>query len=138
MSETVARASILTGLQARERIQAAYANCETFPAACPRECMLAKSSSAATTQISMRTIKVLVNAWVRSSFQAVPYMIDGTATPRTWRVSAICMGALSQGQACHQGGTRIARDSWSEQGEGPAEMFSNMPVRSRHVSALSG
>jgi len=100
--------------------------------------MLAKSSSAATTQISMRTIKVLVNAWVRSSFQAVPYMIDGTATPRAWRVSAICMGALSQGQACHQGGTRIARDSWSEQGEGPAEMFSNMPVRSRHVSALSG
>src|SRR5258708_184392 len=38
-----------------------------------------------------------VSACVRSSFQAVPYIIDGTATPRTRRVSPICMARIIAG-----------------------------------------
>src|SRR5215831_6918051 len=38
-----------------------------------------------------------VSVCVRSSFQAVPYMIEGTATPRTRRVSPIAIECMIAG-----------------------------------------
>ena len=55
--------------------------------------MLAKSSSAATTQISMRTIKVLVNAWVR-------LLLPGRTIHDRWHGHAAHLARLSDLHGC--------------------------------------